>query len=128
MPWLHSVGRGYCPGSARPRTRLKSKPSEGGPFRPMFMKLGFVSYCGRFVQGFATIAAPLSRLAVETWKIRWTAECQSAFDELKRHLTSVTFLVYPQPMVYPSSIAMPARTVLERSYPLAQLVWHSGSA
>ena len=57
--------------------------------------LGFASYYRRFVKDFARIARPLHRLTERTASFVWTEECQTAFDELRRCLTSTPVLAYP---------------------------------
>lgn len=57
--------------------------------------LGLCSYYRRYVKDFAQIAKPLHKLTEKDRPFVWTAECQSAFDELKRLLTSSPILAYP---------------------------------
>ena len=57
--------------------------------------LGFASYYRRFVKDFAHIARPLHRLTERCTAFVWTEECQEAFDELRRRLTSAPVLAYP---------------------------------
>ena len=57
--------------------------------------LGLANYYRRFVQNFATIAKPLHRLTEKTTHFMWTSDCQTAFDELKDHLTSAPVLSFP---------------------------------
>ena len=57
--------------------------------------LGFVGYYLRFVKDFAQIARSLHRLTERPTNFVWTAECQDAFDELRRCLTSAPILAYP---------------------------------
>ena len=69
--------------------------------------LGFASYYRRFVEGFAKLAAPLHRLVGECQGSRsqpkpkltaitpyWNADCATAFQELKRRLTTAPVLAY----------------------------------
>ena len=51
--------------------------------------LGLAGYYRRFVQGYAKIAGPLNNLLKKNQHFEWTAECQSAFDDLKRVLVSL---------------------------------------
>lgn len=57
--------------------------------------VGLASYYRRFVPDFATIAKPLHELTKKYARFSWTAQCQGAFDELKRLLTSAPVLGYP---------------------------------
>ena len=55
--------------------------------------LGLCSSYRRFVKNFADIARPLHKLTEGDRK--WSETCQTAFDTLKRVLTSVPILSYP---------------------------------
>ena len=57
--------------------------------------LGLASYYRRFVPGLAELAIPLHRLTEAGRPIRWTDECQRAFNELKSRLVSSPILAYP---------------------------------
>lgn len=58
--------------------------------------LGLASYYRRFVNGFASIAKPLYRLTENNLAtFEWTDNCQDAFEQLKRVLTSTPVLAYP---------------------------------
>ena len=57
--------------------------------------LGFAGYYRRFVKDFAQVARPLHRLTERPTNFVWTTECQDAFDELRRRLTSAPILAYP---------------------------------
>lgn len=59
--------------------------------------LGFCSYYRRFVKSFAEIAFPLNRLLTKGVPFEWSEECQTAFDILKKRLTSAPVLTYPSP-------------------------------
>ncbi|KAL0186021.1 hypothetical protein M9458_017691, partial [Cirrhinus mrigala] len=68
--------------------------------------LGFASYCRRFVEGFAKLAAPLHKLVAEfvggrhkkaagpSFASAWTEHCQNRFDTLKEKLTTSPILAY----------------------------------
>jgi len=57
--------------------------------------MGVSGYYRRFIKDFSTIAAPLYKLTRKDSKFHWTTECQEAFDELKRRLTSEPILALP---------------------------------
>jgi len=53
------------------------------------------SYYRTFVHNFATIARPLHNLTKKGATFEWTPACETAFQELKRVLTSAPILVAP---------------------------------
>ncbi|KAL5560803.1 hypothetical protein UlMin_037014 [Ulmus minor] len=57
--------------------------------------LGLAGYYRRFVEGFSTLAAPLTALTKKDRKFEWTDKCEQSFQELKRRLTSAPVLVLP---------------------------------
>ncbi|MDA8031805.1 MAG: RNA-directed DNA polymerase, partial [Alphaproteobacteria bacterium] len=57
--------------------------------------LGLASYYRRFVQDYAQIAKPLHRLTEKSCSFRWSAECASAFQELRQRLVSAPILAFP---------------------------------
>lgn len=57
--------------------------------------LGLANYYRRFVPRFSFIAKPLNNLTRKGVKFHWDANCQEAFDKLKRALTSAPILAYP---------------------------------
>ena len=59
--------------------------------------LELCTYCWRFVNRFADIAAPLHKLTNLKSQFNWTAECEAAFKRLKNALCSSPILSYPQP-------------------------------
>ncbi|XP_060198678.1 uncharacterized protein LOC132627378 [Lycium barbarum] len=46
--------------------------------------LGLESYDQKFVEGFSSIAAPLTNLTQKTAKFQWPEACEKIFQELKR--------------------------------------------
>jgi len=57
--------------------------------------MGLSGYYRRFIKDFSTIAAPLYNVTRKDSEFRWTAECQEAFDELKRRLVEEPILALP---------------------------------
>ena len=52
-------------------------------------------YYQRFLEGFSTLATPLTTLTKKDWNFEWTDKCEQSFQELKRRLTSAPILVLP---------------------------------
>ncbi|XP_040367369.1 uncharacterized protein LOC121050647 [Rosa chinensis] len=50
--------------------------------------LGLAGYCRRFIERFASIASALTKLTRKEVQFVWTEECERAFNELKRRLTT----------------------------------------
>ena len=59
--------------------------------------LGLAGYYRDYIQGFATIAAPLTEISSPSKEFEWTAECEEAFGKLKQALISAPVLVSPKP-------------------------------
>ena len=57
--------------------------------------LGLVGYYRRFVEDFFKIAAPMTLLTRKWVKFEWNEECENAFQELKRKLTTALVLTTP---------------------------------
>ncbi|KAL5583589.1 hypothetical protein UlMin_016031 [Ulmus minor] len=57
--------------------------------------LGLAGYYRRFVEGFSSLAAPLTALTEKDKKFEWTDKCERSFQELKQRLTSAPILVLP---------------------------------
>jgi hypothetical protein len=58
--------------------------------------LGLAGYYRRFIEGFSTIASPMTRLTRKEDKFEWSKECEISFQELKSRLTSTPILVLPK--------------------------------
>jgi len=69
-----------------PRTK---NPTEVRSF------LGLAGYYCRFVQNFSNIATPLTNLTKKATTYEWTEQCEKAFQELKKRLTSAPILALP---------------------------------
>ncbi|KAL8108682.1 hypothetical protein AgCh_024954 [Apium graveolens] len=57
--------------------------------------VGLIGYYRRFVQDFAKIVGPLTRLTRKIEKFEWTEKCEESFQELKRRLVSAPVLTLP---------------------------------
>lgn len=56
--------------------------------------LGLANYYRRFIKDYSKITCVLTRLLQKNVEYKWTAECQSAFDELKDRLTQAPVLAF----------------------------------
>ena len=59
--------------------------------------LGTIGYYHHYVEDFATVARPLTKLMAQDVPWEWTSETESAFRQLKRKLVSAPILGYPDP-------------------------------
>ena len=57
--------------------------------------LGLAGYYRRFIEGFSTIALPLTKLTRKDVKFIWDEKCENSFLELKNRLTSAPILTLP---------------------------------
>jgi hypothetical protein len=57
--------------------------------------LGLAGYYRRFIENFSKIAKPLTSLLEKGVDFSWNEECQMAFDELKKRLTTAPVLTLP---------------------------------
>ena len=57
--------------------------------------LGLVGYYRRFVKGFSTTGASMTRLLQKNVKFEWSEKCQVSFDKLKAFLTEAPVLTQP---------------------------------
>jgi hypothetical protein len=57
--------------------------------------LGLAGYYRRFIEGFSTIASPLTKLTCKEVRFVWSEECEASFQELKERLTSAPVLALP---------------------------------
>ena len=52
--------------------------------------LGLATYYRRFVKNFAEVARPLHQLTENNRVFNWSKQCDSAFEQLKRELASIS--------------------------------------
>ena len=57
--------------------------------------IGITSYYRKFVKNYAAVASPLTGLTAKNKVFVWSAECQTAFETLKRALASTPILAMP---------------------------------
>ncbi|WMV49923.1 hypothetical protein MTR67_043308 [Solanum verrucosum] len=58
--------------------------------------LGLAGYYRRFVEGFSSIASPLTALTQKKAQFEWSEVCEKSFQELKDRLTSAPVLTLPE--------------------------------
>ena len=61
----------------------------------VYQFIGFASYYRRYIQDFATIAAPLHHLTQKGISFKWTQECTDVFNLLKQKLVQAPILAFP---------------------------------
>ena len=59
--------------------------------------LGLCSYYRRFIEGFSTLAKPLTKLTEKGKEFVWGKDQATAWEELKKKLVSAPILAYPDP-------------------------------
>ncbi|KAK1684539.1 hypothetical protein QYE76_045387 [Lolium multiflorum] len=57
--------------------------------------LGLAGYYRRFVEGFSSIARPMTQLLKKDKKFEWTDKCEESFQQLKSRLASAPILIMP---------------------------------
>jgi hypothetical protein len=57
--------------------------------------LGLAGYYRKFVEGFSSIAHPLTQLLKKDKKLEWTEKCEQSFQVLKKRLVSAPILTMP---------------------------------
>ncbi|KAH0769082.1 hypothetical protein KY290_013063 [Solanum tuberosum] len=68
------------------------------PTSPIDIKsfLGLAGYYKRFVEGFSSIASPLTKLTQKKVKFQWSDDCEKCFAKLKTRLTTTHVLTLPE--------------------------------
>jgi hypothetical protein len=57
--------------------------------------LGLAGYYRRYIKDFSKIEKPMMKLLEKNKAFECTEECQTSFEELKKHLTSAPVLILP---------------------------------
>ena len=68
------------------------RPKNATEFRSF---LGLAGYYRRFIEGFAKIAFPLTKLTRKAVRFVWNEACEASFQELKKRLTTAPVLALP---------------------------------
>ena len=83
--------------SADPRkVRAVTEYPRPNDLRALRAFLGLLSYYRRFIPRFYAIAQPLYSLTRKDTPFLWSADCETAFHQLKGQLTLAPVLAYPQ--------------------------------
>ncbi|KAK1687113.1 hypothetical protein QYE76_047961 [Lolium multiflorum] len=98
--WLKEVGfLGHILSQEElPWTPQKSRPLQNGKSQPLTEVrafLGLAGYYRRFVEGFSSIARPMTQLLKKDKKFDWTDKCEESFQKLKARLTTAPILIMP---------------------------------
>lgn len=57
--------------------------------------IGAIRYYSRFIPAFSRLAVPLLQVTKKFARLKWSEDCQKAFDYLKEQLTAIPLLTYP---------------------------------
>ena len=57
--------------------------------------LGLAGYYRKFVEGFSSIARPMTQLLKKDKKFEWTPKCEESFQDLNKRLTTTLVLATP---------------------------------
>ena len=98
---LHVEYLGHVVSADGVRTDLKKSEAVRDFPTPLCVKdvrsfVGLASYYRKFIPNFSKVAGPLHALTKKDVAFVWTPQCQVAFEELKRLLTTAPLLVYPR--------------------------------
>ncbi|XP_070029473.1 uncharacterized mitochondrial protein AtMg00860-like [Nicotiana sylvestris] len=59
--------------------------------------LGKLNYISRFIAQLTTTCNPIFKLLKKNATVKWTDECQEAFDKIKRYLSNPPVLIPQEP-------------------------------
>ncbi|XP_070013547.1 uncharacterized protein [Nicotiana sylvestris] len=74
--------------------------------------LGRMNYISRFIAQLTTTCEPIFKLLKKDVVVKWTDECQEAFDKIKEYLSNPPVLVLPEP----ERLLILYLTILDNSY------------
>ena len=57
--------------------------------------MGLVGYYRKFIEGFSSIAAPMTKLTKKEESFEWSDQCEQSFQELKKRFTEAPVLALP---------------------------------
>ncbi|WMV24360.1 hypothetical protein MTR67_017745 [Solanum verrucosum] len=74
--------------------KIEAEKQWPRPTSPTYIRsfLGLAGYYRRFVEGFSSIASPLTNLTQKKVKFQWLDDCEKSFLELKTRLTKTPIL------------------------------------
>ena len=78
-------------------THIKSILDRKAPTNPTEVRsfLRLAGYYRKFIEGFSSIAKPLTQLLQKDKKFEWTDKCENNFEELKKRSTITPILTMP---------------------------------
>jgi hypothetical protein len=78
-------------------SKITSIMERKAPTNPTEVRafLGLAGYYRKFVEGFSSIARPLTQLLKKDKKFEWTEKCEQSFQELKKRLVTAPILTMP---------------------------------
>ncbi|MCF7184066.1 RNA-directed DNA polymerase, partial [Corynebacterium sp. MC-13] len=98
--WLSSVAfLGHVVGADGVRVdaqKIEAVKNWPRPTTPTKIRSFLVGYYTRFVEGFSSISAPLTKLTQKKTKFEWSEACEKSFQELKTRLTTAPILSLPE--------------------------------
>ena len=87
--------KGVSMDKSKIKTILDWKPPQN--IHDIQVFLGFCNFYRRFINNFAKISAPLTRLLRKNQKFQWDSMAQQSFETLKTMFTSAPILAHPDP-------------------------------
>jgi hypothetical protein len=99
--WLKEVGfLGHvisAGGLSVAPSKITSILERKAPTNPTKVRafLWLAGYYQKFVEGFSSIARPMTQLLKKDKKFEWTEKCEQSFQELKKRLVSAPILTMP---------------------------------